>query len=324
MNAIIPFGSGKGGVGKTILAANLGVALAARGKRTVLVDLDLGGSNLHTCLGMSNRNPSIGDWVYSKDKNASVASLIVPTAFRNLTFIPGDGLLPGTANLPFFKKRKLLQNLQSIDADFVLVDLGAGSAHNTVDFFLMSRGGIVVMTPETTSVLNAYSFLKNAVFRMLSQSFPRKSGCRVIVDDFLARKIETRAKPLDELLARISNEDTMSGVRAHDELNAFRPRIIINDGKEKRDIAIGAKLREIARKNLSIEVEYVGYVTHDDRIRDSVIRRVPAYSILDHSGFSQSVDSLARRLMAAPNPGATAAYSQDEDLEVLAHSINAL
>lgn len=321
MNAIIPIGSGKGGVGKTILAANLGVALAARGKRTVLVDLDLGGSNLHTCLGIANRHPSIGDWVYSEDKSAKVDSLIVKTDFRNLGFIPGDGLLPGTANLPFFKKRKLLQSFQNIDADYVIVDLAAGTAHNTVDFFLMSRSGFVTMTPETTSILNAYSFLKNALFRMLSQGFPRKNQCRSIIDDFISQKIETQSNPVMSLIARVGEADTMSGLRLHDELQQFRPRIIINDGKARRDILIGGKLREIVRKNLGVEVEYIGYIAHNEKIRESVLRRKPAYLLLPESDFSASIDAIARRVIASPVPGPSSIYPEDEDLEVLAHAV---
>ncbi|MCK7483987.1 MAG: P-loop NTPase [Candidatus Moduliflexus flocculans] len=60
MVTLIPIASGKGGVGKTVLAANLGVCLAALGRTVVLADLDLGGANLHTCLGVKNRNPGIG------------------------------------------------------------------------------------------------------------------------------------------------------------------------------------------------------------------------------------------------------------------------
>jgi flagellar biosynthesis protein FlhG len=60
---IIPIASGKGGVGKSFLTANLAMALAAMGHRVIAVDLDLGGSNLHTFLGLANRYPGIGDFI---------------------------------------------------------------------------------------------------------------------------------------------------------------------------------------------------------------------------------------------------------------------
>ena len=58
---IIPIASGKGGVGKSVITANLAVNLAERGYKVIAADLDLGGSNLHTCLGLDNNNPGIGD-----------------------------------------------------------------------------------------------------------------------------------------------------------------------------------------------------------------------------------------------------------------------
>jgi flagellar biosynthesis protein FlhG len=69
MATVIPIGSGKGGVGKTIFTANLGIMLAKEGKRTVLIDLDLGGSNLHTCLGVKNRYAGLSA-VINKTENS--------------------------------------------------------------------------------------------------------------------------------------------------------------------------------------------------------------------------------------------------------------
>jgi flagellar biosynthesis protein FlhG len=163
-------------VGKTVIAANLGVSLAGMGRTVVLVDLDLGGANLHTCLGIRNKNPGIGSLVWKQEK--SLSNLLVETAVERLWFIPGDNLLPGTANLEFFVKQRILRELSKLPADFVLLDLGAGSSYNVVDFFLASSSGLLVVQPEATSVLNAYSFLKTAAFRMLYRSFPAqaKSG----------------------------------------------------------------------------------------------------------------------------------------------------
>ncbi|MCG8477653.1 MAG: P-loop NTPase, partial [Spirochaetales bacterium] len=75
MQYLIPIASGKGGVGKSILAANLGIALAQQQKTVVLVDLDLGGSNLHTILGIRNRHAGIGHFIYRQA--ASLEELVV-------------------------------------------------------------------------------------------------------------------------------------------------------------------------------------------------------------------------------------------------------
>ncbi len=83
---IIPVAAGKGGVGKSFLTANLAIALAELGHSTIAVDMDLGGSNLHSFLGMQNRYPGIGD--YLQARLGSLETLLVPTRVPHLSFLP--------------------------------------------------------------------------------------------------------------------------------------------------------------------------------------------------------------------------------------------
>lgn len=317
MNTIIPVASGKGGVGKTVLSANLGLALAARGKTTVLIDVDLGGSNLHTVLGVNNRHDGIGDFVYSRDRELTVGSLVIPTGHDRLFLVPGDCLVPGTANLPSFRKKKLQSDLHSLVADFVLADLSSGSSYNTVDFFLMSKAGIVVITPETTSILNAYSFLKTAVWRLLYRSFPSKSEQRELIDQFMTGRIERSASPVQTLLEMIETVDDRSAAHAREQLRDFTPRIVINEGRHETDFRIAAKLREVAVRNLGIHVEFIGFLPHDERVSLSVLTRRPAYRALPDSSFHRALDELASRLISAPGGQDPALFDDDRDLQEL-------
>ena len=85
---IIPIASGKGGVGKSFLAANLAVALAQLWKKVVVADLDFGGSNLHTCLGLHNNHPGIGDFL--RARYGELKDLLVATEEENLKLLAGD------------------------------------------------------------------------------------------------------------------------------------------------------------------------------------------------------------------------------------------
>lgn len=318
MNTIIPIASGKGGVGKTVLCANLGLALAARAKSTVLVDLDLGGANLHTLLGVNNRHEGIGDLVYSKDKDMTVGSLIIPTDHHRVFLVPGDCLVPGTANLPSFRKKKLQNDLHSLVSDFVIVDLSSGSTYNTIDFFLLSKAGIVVITPETTSILNAYSFLKTAVWRLLYRSYPAKSAERDLIDEFMAGRIEKNGSPVQILLDMIRTIDERSAVYAMEQLRDFTPRIVVNEGRSDVDFRIVAKLREVVKRNLGIRIEYIGFVPHDPRVPISIVKRHPAYELLSGSAFRRSLDQIAGRLVAAPVGHDPALFDDNQDLRNLA------
>jgi hypothetical protein len=137
---IVPIASGKGGVGKSLVAANIAIALAQQGKRVVLVDLDLGGSNLHLILGIRGSSPSLGSFL--GDKKQKFESIIQETDIRNLRFIPGDAEIPGLANINSSQKKSLIRRLSRLDnTDYVILDLGAGTSQNILDFYLMSGQG---------------------------------------------------------------------------------------------------------------------------------------------------------------------------------------
>jgi flagellar biosynthesis protein FlhG len=318
MTTIVPVASGKGGVGKTVLSANLGVALARAGKTVVLVDLDLGASNLHTVLGVKNRHPGVGNLIYKQEE--SLDSLLIETEERRLFLIPGDSLLPGTANLPYFRKQAIVKALTSLVADYVILDLGSGTAYNTVDFYLISSGGIVVTTPETTAILNAYSFIKTSIYRLLYRSFPHKSPERETVRKFFTQKIEgadLSVNALAQELGTISQEAEQT-VRA--QLHGFRPRVVINMAKAPEQIRLGARLREISRRNLDIEVEYVGFVMSDPLVPQSIFDRKPTIATHPTIPFSRAVTATAQKLITNPAGAGPNMFEDNEDLqEIAAH-----
>ncbi len=313
MTEIIPVAGGKGGVGKTIVVANLALALARLGKTVIAVDLDLGASNLHTCLGIKNRREGIGHVIHQKSR--SVASLVIPTDWSRLHFVPGDALLPGTANLPYFKKLRIIKDLSGLTADIVLVDLGAGSANNVVDFFLTACRGIVVVTPETTSILNAYAFLKNALFRALYRSFPPKSEGRCIVREFGTQRIEGSKRGFPDLVEELVSILGSEADEAERVIKRLFPRVILNMARKQEDVSIGARLRGLSERNLGIQVEYVSVLRHDELVPQSVIKRKPLVELAPNAPFSQDVRRTAERVVAAL--GRRESDLRDDDLQAL-------
>jgi flagellar biosynthesis protein FlhG len=319
MVRILPVASGKGGVGKTVFTANLGVSLARQGKTVVLVDLDLGGSNLHTCLGIRNRHPGIGNLIQRQERNLS--ALLVPTQIRRLHFIPGDALLPGTANLSYQQKRKIIRELRQLPADFVLLDLGSGTSYNTVDFYLTSATGIVVITPETTSILNAYSFLKTVLFRVLELTFPRGGRERQIVREFLARRIEGSEASFDALLDLVAREFPSSAAEARRRVRTLSVMVVVNMGDSPADLDIAGRLRSVARRNLDLELDYIGILRTDPAIRRSILERRPAVLTNPECPYSLSLANTARRLVAKGSVAPPAPHEPDEDMVALAREL---
>lgn len=297
MASLLPIASGKGGVGKSVIAANLGLALSRAGQAVVLVDLDLGGSNLHTFLGIRNKQPGLGAFVWKEERKLS--DLLVETDYDRLWLIPGDGLMPGTANLEWFVKQRILRDLAALPADFVILDLAAGSSYNVVDFFLTRGEGLVVVRPEITSILNAYSFLKTVAFRALLRSFPEKSPGRASVIEFARKKTEGTGVSFLDFARDLSLRFPEGGEAALSRLSGLRPRVIVNQGKERGDAELGYRLRDIAAKNLGLSMDFAGYLLDDPAVPQSLAARTPLLALDPQAPFARGMTAIAGRIAAA-------------------------
>jgi len=94
---IIAVASGKGGVGKSLVSANLAIALTRMKKQVILADLDLGGSNLHLVLGEHVGTRGLGTFL--NNSQIGLNQILYPTSWKGLSFIPGEAELPGAANV---------------------------------------------------------------------------------------------------------------------------------------------------------------------------------------------------------------------------------
>jgi flagellar biosynthesis protein FlhG len=293
---IIPVASGKGGVGKTILAINLSYALAQFGKSVILIDMDFGGANIHTCLGYDTAPDGIGNFL--NQKKSSLSDYILSTNDKNLRFIPGDAEMVWIANITISHKKKLIGQINALDADFVVLDLGAGSANNTIDFFMISNFGLLVAMPEITSILNAYAFLKNTIFRLLFLNLKKYSETRDIFAKHSARGGESAWK-LSELIEKLSNVDPEIAAKAVGYLDNLNPKIIINMAYKPKDLAMGEKLRKISKNYINIDMEYAGFIYRDKIIEQSVAERKPLAVIAPHSSTYQTIVKIAYKIMSA-------------------------
>ncbi|OHD12617.1 MAG: ATP-binding protein [Spirochaetes bacterium GWB1_48_6] len=291
---IIPIASGKGGVGKSLLAANLAIALAQNGKKVILADLDLGGSNLHLILGLRSLPQGIG--TFFTTSSVKFKDLLVKTDVPNLLFIPGDSEIPGMANLKPAQKRSLITELKSLDAEFLIIDLGAGTGSNTIDLFLMSSHGIIVTTPTLTSTLNAYFFLKNSIFRILDTSFKKGSWAsnhlKMLTTGASIQKIYV-PRFLD--LVKKEDPESYQAYRAHVEY--FQPRLVFNMLEDPKDVEKAAKVRRSTKEYLGLDLEHLGVIFRDELQDIALGSRLPIILYKPQSLLSQAIYRIADKLI---------------------------
>lgn len=292
---ILPVASGKGGVGKSVLVANLGISLASFGQRTLLVDLDLGGSNLHTYLGLKNKSLGLGNFL--SDKSVTFDDVRVRTPYPNLEFVPGDVLVTGVANVAPAQKRSIVSGVTKVDADYVLLDLGSGSHVSTLDFFLASNSGIVVTTPQAPAILNAYGFLKNVVFRLLQQTFSTHKGVTKLLTK-IARESKPNATPsIQEVIKSIEKLSKKAARLARNEIGLLRPSIIVSMADRPEDMEIVQSLRTLIEQNLSVEPICLGFVYYDYIVREAVGDTVPLALVGRDSLVLKEIDRIAQKIV---------------------------
>jgi flagellar biosynthesis protein FlhG len=156
MSRIITVTSGKGGVGKTNLSVNLALHLAEEGYRTCLFDADMGLANVDILLGL-NHELNLEDVLTDKKK----ISEIIIRNFMGIDIVPGSSGVQRMADLKPEELNFLISALSGLDEyDFLIVDTSAGIAKSVISFCIASSEIILVVTPEPTSLTDAYSLLK--------------------------------------------------------------------------------------------------------------------------------------------------------------------
>ncbi|MCF7928985.1 MAG: P-loop NTPase [Spirochaetales bacterium] len=292
---VLPIASGKGGVGKSLLAANLAIALTQQGKSVVLADLDLGGSNLHIILGTPNVKLGIGSFLNNKD--LSFDQIIVQTEYPGLRFVPGDAEIPGIANLQSGQKGKLIRRLKGMEADYLVLDLGAGTNFNTLDFFLMSGRGMIITTPNLTATVNAYLFLKNAMFRIMASSMKKKSEGGQYLESLKKEGQSLQRVYIPRLLDDLDRIDPKNAAALRESISRFRPRLVFNMLEDPKDADRAGRLRKSVREYLGIDLEHLGVMYRDDMQDIALSSRLPIITYKPESVLSQAVARIADKLI---------------------------
>jgi flagellar biosynthesis protein FlhG len=290
-------GGGKGGTGKSVVSSLLAIWLARFGRRVVLLDADLGGANLHSMFGLRLPAYTLHDFI--EKRVATLEETALETGVPNLRLISGAADILSVANPKYGQKTRLLNAVHRLSADVVLLDLGAGTHYNTLDFALLADTSVVVMTPQMTSIENAYGFLKGMLYRKLERTF--KDGVlKEALEPVLHPGPTQRAEHLADCMARLRAAGLVEVAELDVVVQAFRAHVLVNQVMSDRDAAAGEVIRNVSQRYLGVNPVVLRPVPSDPELRRAIDSMRPLSQLPRGSDALAATYDLAMRLMGGP------------------------
>jgi flagellar biosynthesis protein FlhG len=229
---VIAVGAAGPGVGKSVVASNLAVALAGLGPQVVLVDLDFTAARQQALFGLQRTAPGVQAWLDGQIE--TLDSSLTSTGIRNLHLVTGATPAPERA-LSLEQKMALIEQLERLDGDVVVVDVGAGNREDLYDYFSTRALRVLVSGPEPDAIETSFAFLKAASLRA----------------------------------------EALYGDAAREALARFRGRLVGNNMRAPEEAESFHAFSRLVREHLGIPLPVLGCVRGSERIAQSVASQRP-------------------------------------------------
>lgn len=294
MPMILAVGGGKGGVGKSVISANMSAILASCGYRVLVVDLDLGCSNLHTNFGVTMPKKTLTDFLIGG--KYSFDDILLPAPVQGVAFVAGGKEELWSKDVGDSRKlltplwEQVVQAKRKYKVDFVIFDLGAGTNRHTMDFFCSSHVGIATVLPEPTSIENAYVFLRTTLLNFL-EIIGQKTNQVEAANEVAAALNNMNSKSLSQGYNHLLKQLAMSYPDLIDPLlrtlEARKLGLIVNQTRDQADMDIGRSMEHICQRYFGFDARYLTHLNHDDSVLKSIRNRRLLISDFPHSIISK-------------------------------------
>jgi flagellar biosynthesis protein FlhG len=280
---ILSFSAPTGGVGTTLLATNLGIHLAKKGRSVLLADLALREAGCHLALGILRPELHLGTLI-SKEV-AEVRDAVIPTSVNNLSLLAGSPDLPEVANLAYLTKQKILASLSQLPYDYILVDSGSGSDADSLDFFLTGRFSVAVMQATPVGVEPFYRFLRAALRRLIMESINKKRY----------KALAPNLNPKSPLHGFWDMPESREGEHADIEtaIRDHRFCFVQTGLASEKDTRLGLQLEGLVRRYFLCPVRFLGGLEWDQQAQAASKNLEPIAKAYPLCPFSLSVEKLA-------------------------------
>lgn len=249
--------------GKSFVSVNMAIQCAQAGMKVLLVDHDLGELNMQALYDMSKSDNSQS----SGNSKMSLQLFLLEEGIPNLLMIPGSNFDLDSTNISKFNKTKFFNKIKEISsADIVIIDIGNREIEHALDIFLMAHAGIMVATTDASSIVNAYEFFKNAVYRTVFRMFRGQGDMKTLVKNILADAVEGQSHTIQQLAHTLEKENPWMAKILLEVCNSFDFYLILNKAKNPQEFAMGEKLQALSNKLLNIKINFPGLLYFDPEV----------------------------------------------------------
>ena len=302
----------KGGVGTSLLSANLAIYLATIGKRVVAVDGDASGADLDAMLGIPPRvapyvppMPAFG----TAPTLATLASGLEHEAINTLPLrdpvdgpIQGLQWMNGALSEPYRGSarrssiRELERRLHKLDAEYAVVDLGSAATDAAVRFWCRSPHRLAIMVPEPNAIRGLYRLVRRA-FAAGALEEAGDEERELATHEAFSRAGQAPAP--SDIASILVREWPDLGHALQEQMSTLRFPFIVNPARLRADLELGDQAAVAVRRRYGVYMQYLGYVEHDDAVRACARKRRPL--LLESPGCraSRNIEKIARRLFTA-------------------------
>jgi flagellar biosynthesis protein FlhG len=285
---LIAFAAGRGGTGRSVLAANVAVYLAQAAKKVVAIDADPAGGPLHQLLGAARPPRGFGEFL--RGKATGLTELIVDTPIAGVGLIGGEGSTFGSSR-PKQTAKGTLAAIAALEVDYVIVDLGPADSTLTIDLWLGADIPVLVTLPDPASIDALYRFAKSAFVRRLR-------GVRGL-DRLVGNPIGPPPAALD--LYRAARQSGGPTEKLEHEIRRYRPTFVVNQTRTVQDLKLGNSIASAARRRLGHSFDYLGHVESDETVWLAARRHRSLVAEYPEGKASKNIERLGRRLLSLEN-----------------------
>ena len=296
---LVAVAGGKGGVGKSVVAANLCVALAQRNptQQIAAIDLDVGCGNLNWCLGVAEPKGIINHFILGEVDQLS--ELLNPTPRNNLNLICSSYTGVPEVVLDGPARQRILSQLHTLSARYVMLDLGAGTGDDVLDLFLGAHEKLIVVNPDPLSLQNSFIFLKTAILRFLARELSNEDFLSPVKRQ-LIRIVEAEENlNIRQLVTKLKQWDRYATYVLAGLVDDLKVKIIVNmyrGSKEQR--AFLTRFHELLFRDLCLRnnLSYLGFVHFDPGVQKSIQGTQPYLMKYPDRKAAEDIRAVAKRL----------------------------